>query len=151
MNTVEIEYVLKKCLCNKMKFIVCSADQLLKYKVKKPSMFIVNIDQSDQPGSHWVSFYFPESGAAEFFDSMGKPPEHYHIYYKNFLIAYGSSYLHNLNRIQDYNTSLCGEYCIYFLIHRSENMSYEKILVQFCGDNYFLNDYKIMKYFKMLP
>lgn len=150
MNTNEIKYVLKNCLCHKIKFTVCSANELVNCNVNKPSMFVVNTDQSNQPGSHWICFYFPETGSAEFFDSLGKPPEHYHKYFKSFLITYGSSYVHNLQRIQDYNSSLCGEYCIYFLVHRHEHVSYENILHRFLITNYAVNDYKIMKYFNMV-
>jgi hypothetical protein len=147
MNTTEIKYILKNTLPSKVQLIVCSANQLLNCELNKPSMFVVNTDQSEDPGSHWVSFYFPQHDVPEFFDSLGHPPEHYHKYFQSILITHGPCYVHNVTRIQAYNSCLCGEYCIYFLINRSEGFGYEKILCQFMENCLYRNDVKIMKYF----
>jgi hypothetical protein len=72
-------------------------------------MLVVNTDQSNEPGKHWVSFYFLQNRFPEFVDSLGKLLEYYHKFFQNILVTHGPPHLHNLSRIQDYNSYLCGE------------------------------------------
>ena len=41
-----------------------------------PCGFVANTDPSDEPGAHWVAFYFQSERKGEFFDSYGKPPDY---------------------------------------------------------------------------
>ena len=47
-----------------------------------PAIIIANTDPSTKSGSHWILFYFDNSGNVEYFDSLGKTLTHYH---KDFL------------------------------------------------------------------
>ena len=58
--------------------------------LQRPKGYIVNVDGSDKPGSHWVAMFFPSTpdgegdGAAEFMDSLGEKPNHYSEHFKTF-------------------------------------------------------------------
>ena len=49
--------------------------------VSYPSSFVINLDPSYKPGSHWVAVYFDKNGVGEFFYSFAgyPPPEIVHF------------------------------------------------------------------------
>lgn len=94
---------------------VLAADEIPTTIVKRPVMYVVNTDERGRPGTHWTAFYFPLRGPAEFFDSLGRAPEHYHRRFKNALIRNGPRYVYNNVPVQPYGTDTCGQYCIYYL------------------------------------
>lgn len=70
---------------------------------------IVNLDSSNNSGTHWVA-YAKVNTYVEYFDSYGnlKPPQE--------IIKYlGSSIFYNYENIQRNNTFNCGHLCIDFL------------------------------------
>ena len=135
MEATDLERVLVK---TGLDHEVTSADRL-PTTMKKPAGLIVNTDPAHRPGTHWVSFYFPKRGPAEFFDSLGRSPEHYRRDFKNLLIAHGPDYLHNTGRIQDYGSATCGAYCLDFLMQRDRGVDYRSYLREW-GDDYARND-----------
>ncbi|CAC5375842.1 unnamed protein product [Mytilus coruscus] len=56
---------------------VCCADDLPAYVSDRPKTYVVNTDNCNQEGTHWMAFYFPISGPPEFFYSPGGIPETY--------------------------------------------------------------------------
>ncbi|CAC5403774.1 unnamed protein product [Mytilus coruscus] len=66
---------------------VCCADDLPSYVSDRLRTFVVNTDNCDQKGTHWVDLHFPASGPPEFFDSLGRLPETYQRYFRNLLIV----------------------------------------------------------------
>lgn len=78
---------------------------------------IVNTDPSSKPGKHWVAFFRSSHGKLEFFDSYGRPPNHFGFPIGvNMLDASCCEY--NSLTLQADNTSVCGQYCILFLFLR---------------------------------
>ena len=69
---------------------------------KYPKAYVVNVDPSDRPGSHWVAFYFSSSEKAEFFDSLGQNPEIYATSFVEFLNGNCSQWTFN-NRTLHYS------------------------------------------------
>ena len=100
----------------------------------KPSSYICNLDPSTMPGSHWVCLYFPPKGLPEYFDSFGFPP------LEPFELFLGKSYRFNPCFIQYPLSTVCGQYCIYFLWQRSLNKSMNIILSQFDENDLLFND-----------
>ena len=49
---------------------VYSIDTLIDIE-KKPKLIICNTEPSDQPGEHWVLFFFEED-SVDFYDSLGR-------------------------------------------------------------------------------
>jgi len=76
MNTLQIEHFLSKHSKTKSIFKgVFPSDRLPKTILKYPALIIANTDTSDQPGTHWIAFYFDSRRSAEFFDSYGQYPQ----------------------------------------------------------------------------
>mgnify|MGYP003869545539 CR=1 FL=1 len=94
---------------------VCCAEDLPIYVSDRRRRFVVNTDNCDQKGSHWVAFHFPASGPSEFFDSLGRLPEKYQRYFRNVLIVNGPKYCVVCNQIQPDDSDTCGLYCIYYV------------------------------------
>ena len=141
MNTQQIKRVLehnpytKKIFCG-----VFPADQLPKTIDTFPCGFVANTDPSTEPGTHWVSFYFPSREKGEFFDSYGHPPEHYG--FKLYEIE-----TWNNRKLQSSWSHVCGQYSIFYLYHKSCGYSMSKIVNLFTGNTQ-LNDCKVACYVK---
>lgn len=76
MNTIELMKVLSDNRETRKYFRgVLAADSLPVARLRKPAILVANTDGSDKPGEHWVAFYFPRIGTAEYFDSFGNKPK----------------------------------------------------------------------------
>ena len=111
-----------------------------KHETDKPIIYLVNTDPLGEPGEHWVAIYLEEK-TAEFFDSLGAPPETYSSHIKDFLIVNGPQYKYSVKRIQG-EQPVCGQYCILYAYLRARNVSIGEIVGIF-GDNLELNDTKV--------
>lgn len=105
--------------------------------------YVINTDPSYMPGKHWVAVYTAK--VPEFYDSLGRPPSFYNKDFEYFLINHGPNYIYNSQRIQSYGSSVCGVYCIYYVLKRSMGYSIKEIVQEFSTDleN---NDRKIEKF-----
>ena len=106
---------------------------------KYPCAFIVNSDESDQPGTHWLAVYLTRDGGAEFVDSYGLSPETYGERFYAFLRKHGSRLIHNEVRLQSFNTTVCGQHCLFYLLHCCRDISMRAITSTFT-DDYLVND-----------
>lgn len=100
----------------------------------RPYALIANTDNHDKPGTHWIAVYLTNNGNAIYFDSYGLPPivhQHHQRVTMN-----SRNYKWNTKRLQSFNSSVCGQYCVMFLHYMSRGYSLEK----FC--NLFSNDCK---------
>lgn len=72
---------------------------------------VVNLDNSDGPGTHWVC-YKKLGQTVYYYDSFGNlpPPKELQKYFSNAKHIY-----YNYNRQQPDNTSICGHLCLEFL------------------------------------
>ena len=80
---------------------------------------IANTDKSTEEGTHWVTMY-KENNICEFFDSYGRPP------FKNKFT--GKNFKHNKIKLQSIYSDVCGQYCLYFLYHRSRGITLDQIV-----------------------
>ena len=88
---------------------VFSADN---YNLERNGIYIVNIDKSSLPGTHWVAYYVAD-GLIEFFDSYGKNGNDYKLLNGN---------VFNTVVLQSNFTS-CGYYCLYYSFLRCRGYS----------------------------
>ena len=122
---------------------VFAADELKKQSVKQfPSGYIVNTDPSYKPGEHWVAFYFDGKGKGEFFCSYGEPPKRYN--FETWLNKNATSWTFHKNRLQGDLSSVCGQYCLFFLLHRFKNIP----INGFFGVDKDLNDSWVNKFIR---
>lgn len=72
---------------------------------------VINLDDNDGPGTHWVA-YCKEKSSTYYFDSFGNlPPPNEFIKYLG-----SDSYIHyNYKQYQNYGTTNCGQLCIQFM------------------------------------
>ncbi len=130
--------------------VVCPADQLPPTVLRRPRLYIVNTDVSSSPGKHWVTFYFPKRGPAEFFDPIGHEPEYYHRRFRNVLLANGSTYIYNGRRLQGVGSIVCGQFCLYYAYHRCNGSTMGTIVNQFSGTDLTYNNEKVVSFYDTL-
>lgn len=146
MNSIQINNIMQKNYNTHSKFKgVYACDNLPKFKVRKPSCFIINTDPSSLPGTHWVAIYFPTRGNAEYFDSFGLTPNIKSI--KKFISNNSKKYTHNNVQLQNIFSTICGNYCCEYLLHRCMGKSLTHFLKQYKKFKTMNNDELTMKNF----
>ena len=127
MNTLQLDHTIKQLIDTKAIVKILPCDIALHYVnslLIKPSMemccLTVNLDQSNKPGSHWISFLIDtKRKAIELFDSLAIH-NFYPIHVLQIMIAFRRkrySVKSNL-RFQSLNSNCCGHYCALFFHHR---------------------------------
>lgn len=129
---------------------VYAADTLPRVLHSYPSMLIANTDCISKSGSHWIAVFIDENGNGEFFDSYGMPPiikEH-----RQFLNRLCKKWKYNVKKLQAYNSSVCGEYCLLYLMHKAHGYSLKQFLRMYFDKNDRKNDaivhYMVKRYSK---
>ena len=124
MNASEIEDALRSNRFAKQYLVgVFAADQLPTKEF--PGAYIVNTDTSSQPGQHWVAFFTTEKGT-ECFDSFSENPSTYSVYIAEWLKD--DFQVVQCETLQSSDSTVCGQYCIYFILFRSYGFSYEDMM-----------------------
>ena len=77
-----------------------------------PSSMVVNMDNSDLPGSHWVAMYVPDSQTVFYYDSFGVLPSNKNI--RKFLAKFKKMEVNSVT-FQSVISDVCGYYVMYFL------------------------------------
>lgn len=132
MNTRELEALLASDPIARPKFCGVYAKDTLPGPVETyPCGFIANTDPKNRPGQHWVAFYFPSQAKGEFFDSYGNPPGFYDDDFEQFLKGNCQQWTYNRRTLQSLTTAVCGEYCVYYLLHRARGVSMNAIVKRF--------------------
>lgn len=135
MNTDQLEKIISNDKIANAKFCgVFAENNLPKHLETFPCGFIANTDPEFKPGQHWVAFYFSSMEHGEFFDSYGQPPQFYSNRYLQFLIKNSRRWICNDKKLQGAFTSVCGEYCIFYLLHRARGMKMSTINNLFSSD-----------------
>jgi hypothetical protein len=96
----------------------------LPQKINKRERGIVNLENSNQSGSHWVAYY-KNNNKKYYFDSYGKAPP------PKELVKYlgPKNLFYNSERIQNCNDpAICGHFCLIVLEKLSKDGNYEYIL-----------------------
>ena len=130
MNGAQIETALRQDKFASQSFVgVFAADRL---PVKEfPGSYVINTDETGQHGQHWVAFYTVDD-TIECFDSFGKNPGVYSVHIKNWL---GDMYqVVQCDTLQSEHSTVCGQYCMFFLLLRSYGFSYEDVISAFTSD-----------------
>ena len=146
MNSVEINRIFKKILPrDRVKFLGVlphdHARSLLTsttYSNPFPLCFVSNTHPSTKPGEHWVAFYLTAPDSLEFFDSYGLPPSVY-----EYDVTPASSNPHTLQQL---DSKVCGQYCVYYLYHRCRGKVLTQILAPFSLQDKAWNDHSVASY-----
>ena len=104
--------------------------------------YVCNTAPSSHPGEHWVAFFCTEH-TVDYFDSYGRKPS------TSVLSALkGKEITCNKLCLQSPFSSVCGQYCIYYLLQRMRNESMSVIVNQF-DDNVDYNDQLVYDFVRM--
>jgi hypothetical protein len=138
MDTSQINYLLSKYDCFMGTF---PRDLLPKTKItKRPCAFIINTDDSLNPGQHWVALFLRKNGTAEYFDSFGFSIMHNDIL--NFLNRNKiNNVIFNSNQLQSVSMSTCGAYCVLFVKYLCSNFQFCDF-IEYFSNNKISNDIK---------
>jgi hypothetical protein len=146
MNTKQLWHALSSNYYTQNYFDgVYSLDTLKDIK-EIPRLIICNTDPSEKPGEHWILFYF-QNKCVEFYDSLGNELESYGSEFVHFIKNFVNNYKESNRRTQPLDTSVCGEYCLYYALNRCKgydmniilnSMNNESVVTDFVHKNYLL-------------
>lgn len=85
---------------------------------------VVNMDNSNLPGSHWVAIFVPSRHTIFYYDSFGVSPSNRHI--REFLRRFSNVHV-NPTTFQSLVSDVCGYYVMYFLYFLSMGYSVTQI------------------------
>jgi len=110
-----------------------SSDTLDSNGVPDTAFGIINLDDSQGSGSHWVAFYnHPKSKYTIYYDSFGSDADPRTI---DFLKKSGNPVIGVSNHTQDLSATSCGWYCLCFLYDMKQTHgNIGKFLSRFGGD-----------------
>ena len=129
MNEIEIDnYLLTDPITAPHFRRVVSYDELSGYE-KETGFFVVNLDESTGPGTHWVCLHLNNT-RTEYFDSLGNEPKKL----VPFLSNLKCDYIYNIKQLQSNDSDVCGDYCVLFCYLRSRGYTFEQILDSFSHD-----------------
>ena len=80
--------------------------------------YVINLNESDEPGSHWVAMFFG-SDLVLYFDSFGLAPPQELL---TLCEKHGINYAYNNAQYQALTSVLCGYYCLFFLNEISKRL-----------------------------
>ena len=116
MNTLEIDHVLKTHRSTRNIFKGVYARKRLPRRLNVHSALIGNTDSDDRPGTHLVALYIDANSRGEYYDLTGRPP--FLRAYMNFMNKHCTSWTYNTIRVQEEDSTVCENHCIFYLIHR---------------------------------
>ena len=114
---------------------VYAIDQLPLVTVKDyPKSFVINTDPKTLPGTHWIAVYFTDKMNGEFFDSYGQHPNGYDRNFIDVIERNALEWTYNEKRLQSPFSTVCGQYCIYYLVNRCRLIPLNTIVNRFSID-----------------
>jgi len=148
MNTPQIRKILKASIPIDYYTEVLPCDKL-NLVPNKPFAIVINSDTSDSPGAHWLAIFMKQgSEEVEFFDSCAMPVKFYNSFVGSFLSSKGTKTRLNTVRLQSGDSNACGQYCIYFLLHRIVGIPYDRILQKFSAVDLECNDIIVQEFMR---
>jgi hypothetical protein len=142
LNTKEIYNVLKRDEFSKSFFKMVLPRDKLPRIVHYPSAYVVNTDNHDQSGEHWVALYYDSHGFCTFFDSFGRSPEA--LSFHKYINKTSRGYTYNSHQLQSVFSTTCGYYTIYFVLLMCRGFSLDALVSFFDRKDFVFNDYKIL-------
>lgn len=126
---------------------VFSRDNLPR-QIHKRECGVVNLDDLDGPGTHWVC-YRNIGKNCEYFDSFGLdiPTQ-----IQSFLSTSGKTIIYPSDELQERSSVLCGYWCLYYLLERQKGVSLFDTIhnESFSLNNQHINHRFLISYFNLL-
>ena len=123
MNSRQLRWILSGDKLTKLSFRgVYAIDEMKLIKtVSYSSSFVINLDPSYMPGSHWVAVYFDRNGVGEYFNSFARylPHKVHH-----FLRSHAKGWQYNRMQVQELYTMTCGQFVVLYRPKESRTRSH---------------------------
>ena len=118
MQTDQISRLLSadRAICS---YAIDAKDCLPEIVDTNPIAIVCNTHDVDQPGEHWIAMYVDKIG--DYFDQYALEPQH--IKFTNFMDERSSEWAPNDRTLQCPLSTVCGQYCVAFLLLRCRNVS----------------------------
>jgi hypothetical protein len=126
MNTAEIAHAMSSNRITSSLFRGVFACDEVPPSMALPAAIIVNTDTTQEPGAHWIAFYQEREGEVEYFDSYGKPLTFYGP--KVEVLGKDKRVISQAHQLQSNLTTVCGQYCMFFLLRRCSGESFAHIV-----------------------
>ena len=129
LSNNDLDGILKRDLVTKKRYLGAFPACEIPISKKRCYFFITNTDRHDKPGKHWTA-WMVEGDKVEFFDSFGRPPNNKQFPYEfeDFILEKNVSY--SAFRVQQYTSSTCGYFCMYYIYFRSLGLDFDYIIKQ---------------------
>jgi len=125
---------------------IYATDNLPK-QLKNNTFIIVNTDVQSGPGKHWFTV-LRRGTLLECFDSLGVSDVQSTFLSKSFNFKGLSNITFNTTQLQPSTSSLCGQYVLYFLFERFNNMDwdFDDLLNEVFSSNRDKNEMDVVKF-----
>ena len=137
LTNVEIEAYYQ----NESRFIDVYSRDNLPDKIKDGA-YVVNLDECSDIGTHWIALYV-NNKTVTYFDSFGVEDNPNEI--KKFIN--NKNIIANIYRVQNYDSIMCGYFCISFINYMFKGRSLTDFIDLFSPNDFKKNDDKILNYF----
>ena len=95
----------------------------------RPVGWVLNTDPCQGGGEHWVALYIGADGVGEYFDSYGISPMHPDVVSR--LNGSLRIWAWNTRPLQSLETAVCGQYCVFYALHRVRGLTMTDIVHMF--------------------
>ena len=129
LSNFEIDNVLKRDHVTKNIYLGAFPACEIPKSRKKRYFFITNTDLHDEPGTHWTA-WMVEGDKVDFFDSFGRSPNNEQFPYEFHDYILGKRVSFSSFRVQQYTSSTCGYFCMYYIYFRSLGLDFKYIIKQ---------------------
>ena len=149
MNSRQLHWILSGDKFTKLSFKgVYAIDEMKLIEiVSYPSSFVINLNSSYKPGSHWVAVYFDRNGVGEYFDSFVCYPP-YGV--DHFLCSHAKGWQYDYMQVQELYTTMCGQFVVFYIYQKSRGLTLEVILHKyFSPHNKLKNDLLVRDFVKL--
>lgn len=139
LSTSDLGFVLRNCKHTRNHYVgVFPSDEEPKIDLNSlPIGFVWNTGDSSTRGEHWVCVWLATNNTAYFFDSSGYAPQQEFVTFLKKVSTRQKAVFKE--QVQDYLSSVCGQYCLYVMIMKSIGKSDKEIRKPFTK-NYVKND-----------
>ena len=96
--------------------------------ISYPSSFVINLDTSYKPSSHWVAVSFDKNGVGKYFDLFARYPPHEVVH---FLCSHAKGWQYNRMQVQQLYTTTCGQFVVFYIYQKSQGLTLEVILCKY--------------------
>ena len=143
MDTSTLErYVEEDCRISKLLGGVLPKD-LLPPPSSSVKLFIVNLDTSKKPGSHWIALLITTSYLCEYFDPLGNNMDDF---IKDYFKVHSLTVLYNTKQCQNSTSTSCGKFCLFYCFLKARCTTFQEILNYF-KDNTIYNETLVEEFY----